>query len=92
MKSYLPDFSLLRRNRPFALLYSGQWVSFMGSQMTMVAVPYQVYHMTHSTIWVGVVGLVQLFSLLICALWGGTLADKHHRRSLLLLTSGLASL
>lgn len=91
MKKYLPDFSLLGRNRPFALLFFGQWVSFMGSMMTVVAVPYQVYQATHSMALVGSLGLVQLGSLLVCALWGGTIADKYHRKPLLLLTSLLSA-
>lgn len=91
MKKYLPDFSLLSRNRPFALLFFGQWVSFMGSMMTVVAVPYQVYQETHSMALVGSLGLVQLGSLLVCALWGGTIADKYHRKPLLLLTGLLST-
>lgn len=92
MLKYLPDFSLLRRNRPFAILFWGQSVSFMGSMMTMVAVPYQVYQATHSMALVGSIGLVQLAALIVCALWGGTIADKYHRKPLLLLTGTLLSL
>ena len=92
MLKYLPDFSLLRRNRPFAFLFCGQWVSFMGSMMTTVAIPYQVYQVTHSPAWVGAIGLVQLAALILCALWGGTLADKYHRKPLLLWTGSLLTL
>ncbi len=92
MKSILPDFSLFRRNKALAILFYGQWVSFMGTMMTGVALPFQIYKTTHSTAWVGAVGLVQLGPLLVAALWGGILADKYHRKPLLLLTGALAVL
>lgn len=92
MIKYLPDFSLLRRNRAFGILFFGQWVSFMGTMMTIVAVPYQVYQATHSMALVGSLGLVQFGALLVCALWGGTIADKFHRKPLLLLTGVLSVL
>ena len=41
------DLSPLR-HRDFRLLFFGQLISFMGSQITYVAVPYQVYLLTHS--------------------------------------------
>lgn len=41
----------------------------MGSQLTLVAVSYQAYHLSHSTLIVGMIGLAQLFPLLAGALW-----------------------
>jgi hypothetical protein len=49
----LLDISIFKRNRAFALLYSGQFVSFVGTMMSMVALPFQVYTATHSTVMVG---------------------------------------
>lgn len=80
---YLIDFSLLHRNRNFCLLYVGQFVSFMGTMITRVALPYQVYHETHSTLWIGLLSLCELLPLLATALLGGVLADRHHRQRLL---------
>ncbi len=58
----------------------------MGSQLTLVAVSFQAYGLTHSTLVVGLIGLAQLVPLLAGALWGGTLADAMDRRKVLILT------
>jgi ENTS family enterobactin (siderophore) exporter len=77
------------------LLFSGQLVSLLGSNLTIVAVAYQVYHQTHSSLWVGLVSFIQLPLLIIGSLWGGALGDRFDRRTLLVGVSfilGLLSL
>lgn len=86
------NFGLLFRNRDFGLLYSGQLISFMGTMITSVALPYQIYQITHSTLMVGLLSLFQLIPLLFTALLGGVLADRHHRKLLLLATESLLAL
>src|SRR5947208_1200114 len=81
--------SLLYRNRNYRWLASGQFISFMGTMMTGVVLPYQIYHETKSTLMVGLLGLFQLLPLLVTALLGGVLADRYHRRALLLITESL---
>lgn len=83
--SYLLDLSILRRNKNYALLYIGQFVSFAGTMITSVALPYQIYMMTHSTLMVGLLSLAQLLPVLVTALIGGVFADRYHRRRLLLI-------
>ena len=61
-------------------------VSGIGSQLTLVAVSFQAYAITHSTLIVGLIGLVQLGPLLAGALWGGTLADAMDRKKVLVMT------
>lgn len=78
------DVGPLRRSREFRLLYVGQSVSFVGSMLTYVAVPYQVFQLSHSSMWVGMLGAAQLVPLLVAALFGGALADAMDRRRLLL--------
>jgi MFS family permease len=78
------DIGPLRRHREFRLLYIGQAVSFAGSMITYVAVPFQVYELTGSTLTVGLLGLAELVPLLGTALLGGALADAHDRRRLVL--------
>jgi MFS family permease len=78
------DVSPLRRHREFRLLYTGQTVSFAGSMITYVAIPFQVYDLTRSTFVVGLLGIAQLAPLLVTALIGGALADAHDRRRLVL--------
>jgi len=51
-----------------------------------VAVAYQAFHLTRSTLVVGMIGFTQLLPLLAGALWGGTLADAWDRRRVLVLT------
>lgn len=86
---YFLNFSLLLNNRNFGLLFIGQFVSFLGTMITGVAVPYQIYHETHSTLMVGLLGLFQLTPLLFTALIGGVFADRYHRRLLLFVTESL---
>lgn len=81
--------SLLYRNRNYRLLYISQFVSGFGTSMTSVALPYQIYQETHSTLMVGLVGIFQLIPLIFTALYGGVLADRHHRRQLLLFAESL---
>jgi MFS family permease len=90
--SYFIDFSLFRRNRNFTFLYIGQFISFFGTMITGVVVPYQIYQQTHSTLMVGLLGLFQLLPLLVTALVGGVFADRYQRRKLLLLTESLLAL
>ncbi len=80
------DFGPLRRRRDFRLLWIGQGVSFFGSMITYVALPYQAYHLTGSSLVVGLLGLAELGPLLGAAFVGGALADAFDRRRLMQLT------
>jgi predicted MFS family arabinose efflux permease len=82
----LADVSPLKHSAPFRRLWAGQTVSAIGSQLTLVAVAYQAYHLTHSTLVVGMISFAQIVPLLAGALWGGTLADAWDRRRVLTLT------
>lgn len=89
---YFINLSVLRRNPNFALLFTGQFVSLMGTMITGVALPYQIYMQTHSTLMVGLLSLVQLLPLLFTALMGGVFADRYHRRLLLLISEFILAL
>jgi MFS family permease len=80
------DIAPLRRHRDFRLLFFGQLVSFFGTMITSVAVPYQVYQLSHSVLVVGMLGLAELAAILVFALLGGALADAADRRLMVLLT------
>ena len=80
----LVDTAPLRESRDFRLLFVGQLVSTMGSQLTVVAIPFQVYGLTHSSLQVGAVSLVQLVPLVVFSLIGGSVGDAVDRRTLLL--------
>jgi MFS family permease len=81
------DLRPLRTNREFRLLYSGQMISLLGSNLTVVAVPYQVYFQTHSSLWVGLASLIQLPFLITGALWGGAMGDRLDKRVLMLVSA-----
>ena len=79
----LLNLSPLRRYREFRLLFIGQTVSLLGSMLTYVAVPYQVYQLTESSWLVGMVSAAQLQPVLALGLLGGAFADRLDRRRLL---------
>lgn len=88
----LLDLSPLRGSRDFRLLFAGQMVSLAGSQLAAVAVPFQVYALTRSSLQVGAVSLGQVIPLVAGALVGGSLGDVADRRRLLIVTSALLAL
>ncbi|MGY6022915.1 MFS transporter [Streptomyces spinosirectus] len=68
-------------------LWSSTIVTAVGSQLTAVAVPKQIYDITGSSAWVGAASLAGLVPLIVFALWGGAVADSMDRRKLLLITN-----
>lgn len=76
------DLGLLRRRREFGLLVLGQTVSEAGSMATFVAVPFQAYELTGSSLAVGLLGVAEFVPILVLALVGGALADAFDRRRL----------
>jgi MFS family permease len=79
------DLTPLRASRELRLLVLGNFVSGMGTQAALVALPYQVYIETHSALKTGLLGAAELGPLVVMALLGGALADRADRRGLLLL-------
>jgi MFS family permease len=85
------DLGPLRRSRQFRLIFLGQAVSLTGSMLTSVAMPFQAYQLTHSSLVVGLVSFAELLPLLAVAFVGGALADTVDRRLMVMLsTVGLA--
>ncbi|MEU0969150.1 MFS transporter [Streptomyces sp. NPDC005917] len=68
-------------------LWTSTIVTSVGSQLTAVAVPKQIYDITGSSAWVGAASLAGLLPLIVFALWGGAVADAMDRRKLLLITN-----
>ena len=64
----------------------------LGNQLTTVAIPFQVFSMTHSSLQVGLVSLAQLVPLVVGSLIGGTLGDVMDRRRLMIISSALSAL
>ena len=76
------------RERPFRRLWTGQTITVVGTQMTLVVVPYQVFTVTRSSLAVGLTSIVALVPLVVFGLIGGAIADTVDRRKLMLFTSG----
>jgi MFS family permease len=83
------DIGPLRRYPAFRRLFIGQTISTFGSEIAAVAAPIQLYHLTHSTLQVGLLSLCELFPLLTLTIVGGAIADAVDRRRLLLVTEVL---
>jgi MFS family permease len=79
------DLRPLRR-RDFRFLYAAQSISFLGTMVTYVALPWQMFQLTGSSLAVGVLGVVELVPLLLTAFIGGALADWMDRRRLVIAT------
>lgn len=81
-----PDLAPFRHSRQFRLLYGGQAASAAGAMICYVALPYQAYQITRSSLMVGLLSCAELVPVLLAGLLGGTLADALERRGLILLT------
>ena len=83
---------LLADTRPlsvphFRRLWTANIVTVVGAQLTVVAVPAQIYAETGSSAYVGLTGVFGLVPLVVFGLWGGALADHFDRRTLLMVTT-----
>ncbi len=91
MARYLLNVGPLRRNRNFRLIAVGQLLSVLGSNVTLVAIPFQVYRDTHDSLMVGLTSLLQLPFLIGGSLLGGAVGDRRDKRPLLLVSTALCA-
>ncbi|MGH9942653.1 MAG: MFS transporter [Pyrinomonadaceae bacterium] len=84
-RSDVSAFAALR-HRDFRLLWAGQTVSVVGSQMQLVALNWHVYLLTKSALALGMVGLARVLPIILCSLAGGVVADAFDRKRLIVLT------
>ncbi|HEY0659054.1 MAG TPA: MFS transporter, partial [Pyrinomonadaceae bacterium] len=80
------DLTPLKISRDYRLLFFGQLVSFFGSMMTFIVVPWQMYTLTQSSVMVGFLYLAEFVPMLCLAFIGGALADAFDKRKMLRLT------
>ena len=88
----LIDIGPLRHNTAFRRLFASQFISGLGTMVSYVAVPWQVYELTRSNALVGLLGLVQLVPVVACGLLGGAVADRVDRKRLLMGSEALMAL
>jgi hypothetical protein len=86
-RSVLTDVRPLQVSAPYRRLFFGNTVAQLGQQMTNVAVAIQVYDLTRSSFYVGLVGVFALVPLVALGLYGGAIADAVDRRTLALVAS-----
>ncbi|HWD85616.1 MAG TPA: MFS transporter [Solirubrobacteraceae bacterium] len=77
------DVTAVRASRDFRLLMGGESVSNLGTQAVMVALPYQIYILSHSATLVGLLGAFELGPMIVVSLVGGALIDRRDRRPVL---------
>ncbi len=78
------DLTPLKVSADFRRLFVGQAISEFGTQITFVAVPFQVYVLTRSTAMVGLLALFEAIPLIVLPIVGGTIADAVERRRMLM--------
>src|SRR5437588_11224941 len=78
-------FSSLR-HRDFRLLWMGQIISVIGSQMQLAAINWHIYLLTGSPLALGLVGACRAVPIILCSLMGGVVADVVDRRRLMVVT------
>lgn len=87
LRGLVTDVRPLQVSAPYRRLFFGNTVAQLGQQMTTVAVAIQVYALTSSSFYVGLVGVFALVPLVGLGLYGGAIADAIDRRSLALAAS-----
>ena len=72
------------RHKNFRRLFFGQLISAFGTQMTAVVVPFQVYSLTNSSLYTGLISGVEFIFIFFSSLLGGVLADRFEKRKILI--------
>ena len=90
MAKYTIDLSPLRKSADFRNLWAAGLISYFGSMITYVAVPFQIKELTNSYVAVALSGLIEIIPLVIFGLYGGVLADAIDRKKLIWITEALS--
>ena len=92
MANFAIDLAPLKKSKDFSLLWAAGLISYFGSMITYVAVPFQIKELTDSYVAVAISGLVEIVPLVIFGLYGGVLADALDRKKLIWVTEALSLL
>src|SRR5438034_4726197 len=74
------------RHRNYRLFFWGQLVSLIGTWMQQTAMSWFVYQITNSKLLLGIVAAIGSGPMMLSSIWGGSLAERHPKRSILLAT------
>ena len=77
------DLTPLRKYPDFRYLWTSGFITYMGSMITYVAVPFQIKELTNSYVAVGISGVIEIVPLILFGLYGGALADAIDRKKLI---------
>jgi len=80
------DISPLRSSRDYRIIFASGLITYLGSMITYVALPFQVAELTGSFVAVGLIGLAELVPLVLFGLYGGALADSVDRKWMVVTT------
>ena len=83
MSKFAIDLSPPKKYPDFRNLWTAGLVSYLGSMITYVAMPFQLKEITHSYLAVGVLGIIEIVPLIIFGLYGGVLADTVDRKKMI---------
>lgn len=86
------DITPLRESRDFRTIFASGVITYLGSMITYVAIPFQVAHLSGSFVAVGLIGLAELIPLIVFGLYGGALADTIDRRIMVIATEAAAGI
>lgn len=89
LRALAVDLTPLKVSRDYRLLFASQSISFFGSMMSFVVLPWQMFQLTHSSLVVGMLGVVEFAPTITMAFVGGALADYVDRRRMVLTTEFL---
>jgi MFS family permease len=92
MRALAIDLTPLKVSRDYRKLFASQTISFFGSMMSFVVLPWQMYQLTHSSLVVGMLGVAEFVPTITMAFVGGALADYVDRRRMVLTTELLMAL
>ncbi len=92
MAKHSIDLTPLKKYPDFRNLWAAGLISYLGSMITYVAIPFQIKELTNSYLAVGIVGVIELVPLIIFGLYGGVLADSVNRKKMVWVTEAGAML
>jgi MFS family permease len=78
------------RHRNYCIYWTGQLVSLIGTWMQNVAQLWLMHRLTHSAMWLGLLGFTQFLPVMLLSLWAGAIIDRMDKRRLLFVTQGAA--
>ena len=92
MAKHSIDLTPLKKYPDFRNLWAAGLISYLGSMITYVAIPFQIKELTNSYLAVGIVGAIELVPLIVFGLYGGVLADSVNRKKMVWATEAGAML